>query len=56
MNASDPQMLGSVAAGLRLATFVCRDMRRLRLLALALALAAYGPSSLMAQQRVCYRC
>lgn len=41
------EALGWLAAGLTLATFVCRDMRRLRLLALAAnaAFIAYGASA-----------
>jgi len=42
MTAFDVQTLGWLAAGLKLATFVCRDMRRLRLLALAANAAFIG--------------
>ncbi len=47
MTAFDVQILGWLAAGLTLATFVCRDMRRLRLLALAAnaAFIGYGASA-----------
>lgn len=42
-----PEVLGWAAAGLTLLTFVCRDMRRLRLLALAAnaAFIAYGATT-----------
>jgi hypothetical protein len=39
MSTVDTQLLGWLAAALTLATFVCRDMQRLRLLALAGSLA-----------------
>jgi hypothetical protein len=42
MTAFDVQILGWLAAALTLATFVCRDMRRLRLLALAANAAFIG--------------
>lgn len=44
MSVLDTQFLGWLAAALTLATFVCRDMLRLRLLALAanMAFIAYG--------------
>jgi hypothetical protein len=38
----DPDTLGWLAAGLTLATFICRDMRRLRLMALAANVAFIG--------------
>jgi hypothetical protein len=42
VTAFDVQILGWLAAALTLATFVCRDMRRLRLLALAANAAFIG--------------
>ena len=47
MHLFDEQLLGWLAAGLTLATFACRDMRRLRLLALAAnaAFIAYGAAA-----------
>ena len=52
MSVLDAQFLGWLAAVLTLATFICRDMRRLRLLALAANAAFIG----YGLQRSCCRC